>query len=85
MFYDIFFAFSNTIIIIVELTISKGISCRFSNTVFEFAPQEYKVLSSAKVQILDFFMNKLFFNIFSIKGPSMEPCGIPHLLLDQLL
>ena len=42
-------------------------SCfRFSNTVFKFAPQEYKVLSSAKSQISDYSMtkNKLFINIF---------------------
>ena len=63
-------------------------SCfRFSNTVFKFAPQEYKVLSSAKLQISDFSMtkNKSFINMLNNKGPSMEPCGIPCLISDHLL
>ena len=54
-------------------------SCfRFSNTVFKFPPQDYKVLSPAKLQILDFFMttNKSFIIMLNNKGPSMEPCGI---------
>ena len=34
-------------------------SCfRFSNTVFKFPPQDYKVLSPAKLQILDFYDNE---------------------------
>ena len=47
-------------------------SClRFSNTVFKFAPQEYKVLLSAKLQKSDFSMtkNKSFINILNNKGP----------------
>ena len=63
-------------------------SClRFSNTVFKFAPQEYKVLLSAKLQKSDFSMtkNKSFINILNNKGPSMENCGIPRLISDQLL
>ena len=63
-------------------------SClRFSNTVSKFAPQECKVLSSAKLQISDFSMtkNKSFINILNNKGPSMEPCGIPCLNSDYLL
>ena len=31
---------------------------RFSNTVFKLAPQEYKALSSAKLEISDFSMTK---------------------------
>ena len=63
-------------------------SCsRFSNTVFKFAPQEHKVLSSAKLQISDFSMakNRSLINMLNNKGPSMETCGIPCLISDHLL
>ena len=62
-------------------------SCfRFSNTVFKFVPQDYKV-SSAKLQISDFSMtkNKSFINMLNNKGPSMKPCGIPCIKSDHLL
>ena len=52
-------------------------SCsRFPNTVSKFAPQEYKVLSTAKLQISDFSMtrNKPFINIMNNRGASMESC-----------
>ena len=61
-------------------------SCfKFSNTVFKFVPQEYKVLSSAKLQISNFPMtkNKSFINILNNKGPSMEPSRIPRLISDH--
>ena len=59
---------------------------RFSDTLFKFAPQEYKVLSSAKLQISDFSMtkNRSFINMLN-KGPSIEPCGIPCLISDHSL
>ena len=62
-------------------------SCfRFCNSVFKFAPQECKVLSS-KLQISDFSMtkHKWFTNISNNKGLSIEPCGIPCLISDHLL
>ena len=50
-------------------------SCvRFSNIVFKFAPQEYKVLSSAKLKIVDFPMTKRksFKNICKHSGISIK-------------
>ena len=59
----------------------------FSDTLFKFATQEYKVLSSAKLQISDFSMkkNRSFINMLNNRGSSMEPCGIPCLISDHLV
>ena len=54
---------------------SSLVSCvRFSNIVFKFAPQEYKVLSSAKLKIVDFPMTKRksFKNICKHSGISIK-------------
>ena len=48
---------------------------------------KYIVLSSAKLQISDFFMKKKIslINISNNNGPNVEPCGIPRQISDHLL
>ena len=52
-----------------------------------FYPTLYSVLLSAKLQILDFLVNKnkSFINIFKNKGPSKDPCGTPLITSCQEL
>ena len=42
-----------------------------------FSPEAYNVLSSAKLHISDFSMQRVrsFRNILNSKGPRIEPCG----------
>ena len=50
-------------------------------------PHEYTVLSSAKLQISDFYTKKKIslMNILNNSGPNIEPRGIPPQISDHLL
>ena len=50
-------------------------------------PHEYAVLSSAKLQVSDFFTKKkiLLINILKNSGPNIEPWGIPQQISNHLL
>ena len=60
---------------------------RSENTCSRFLLQLYNMPSSAKLQICDFLMdkNKLFMKILKRRGPRIDPCGTPLLILHHEL
>ena len=49
--------------------------------------QAYNVLSSAKLQMSDFKLqkNRSFMNILNKIGPRIEPCGTPSIIFNHSL
>ena len=66
------------------LSISKT---RFSLIYVNLSSDEYKVLSSAKLQISDcsIIMNISLINILKKIEPNIDPLGIPRVIFDHLL
>ena len=60
---------------------------RFCLTSVNHSPHEYKVLSSAKLQIADYLtiINISLINILNKIGPKIDPRGIPRKVFDYLL